>query len=87
MKANSIRFFTHTGMNSALQNLWYPANACSVVEIDDAVEDARDAQDLVKRLNQLRITHKFQLDRETEAKVRLRNTDSFGNVSYLEVLK
>ena len=87
MKSDSIKFFTSTGIRSALQNLWYPANVCSVVEINDAVEDARDAQDLVKRLNQLRLTHPFQLDRETATKVRLRHTDSFGNASYFEVLK
>jgi len=87
MNHNKIRYITSNGIALALSNLWY-RNECSVAAIDDAVEDARDGKDLVRLLNKLRILGgAFRLDRETPSKVRLAQTDTLGNVRYLEVLK
>lgn len=77
---------TSNGIRESLSNLWY-GEECSVVQIEDAVEDSRTGAELVNRLNNLKLFRKFTLDRETDTKVRLKNIDSLGNVSYFEAEK
>lgn len=84
MTYKKIRLFTANGIPEALSNLWYAAES-SVVEIQDAVEDARDGKDLLRRLGRMKLLRRFTLDRETEQKIRLKSTDCWGNISYLEI--
>ena len=85
MTCNKLRYFTSNGTPLALSNLCY---RCSVAAIEDAVEDAKDGKELARLLNQLRLLHgEFRVDRETPEKVRLIQTDTLSNVSYLEVRK
>lgn len=84
MTYTKIRLFTANGIPEALSNLWYGTES-SVVEIQDAVEDARDGKDLLRRLGKMKLLRRFTLDRETEQKIRLKSTDCWGNISYLEI--
>lgn len=82
----NIRLFTANGIPEALSNLWYGTD-CSVVEIQDAIEDAKNAADLLRRIQKMKLLRKVALDRETEQKVRFKTTDCWGNISYLEIRK
>ena len=86
MTYTNIRLFTTDGIPEALNSLWY-RNDCSVVEIQDAVEDAKDGKDLLRRIQQMNLLRKFTLDRENERKVRFKGTDFCGNICYLEIRK
>lgn len=86
MTYTNIRLFTANGIPEALSNLWYGTD-CSVVEIQDAIEDAKNAADLLQRIQKMKLLRKVALDRETEQKVRFKTTDCWGNTSYLEIRK
>lgn len=86
MTYTNIRLFTANGIPEALSNLWYGTD-CSVVEIQDAIEDAKNAADLLRRIQKMKLLRKVALDRETEQKVRFETTDCWGNISYLEIRK
>ena len=86
MTYTKISLYTSNGIPETLSNLWYGEES-SVVEIQDAVEDAENGKDLLRRLGGMKLLRRFTLDRENEQKVRLKNTDCFGNVSYLEIRK
>ena len=84
MTYKKIRLFTANGIPEALSNLWYGTES-SVVEIQDAVEDARDGKDLLRRLGRMKLLRRFTLDRDNEQKIRLKSTDCWGNISDLEI--
>ena len=86
MTYTNIRLFTANGILEALSNLWYGTD-CSVVEIQDAIEDAKNAAYLLRRIQKMKLLRKVALDRETEQKVRFKTTDCWGNTSYLEIRK
>ena len=86
MTYTNIRLFTANGIPEALSNLWYGID-CSVVEIQDAIEDAKNAADLLRRIQKMKLLKKVALDRETEQKVRFKTADCWGNTSYLEIRK
>lgn len=86
MTYTNIRLFTANGIPEALSNLWYGTD-CSVVEIQDAIEDAKNAADLLRRIRKMKLLRKVALDRENEQKVRFKTTDCWGNISYLEIRK
>lgn len=86
MTYTNIRLFTANGIPEALSNLWYGTD-CSAVEIQDAIEDAKNAADLLRRIQKMKLLRKVALDRETEQKVRFKTTDCWGNISYLEIRK
>ena len=86
MTYTNIKLYTADGIPEALSNLWY-RNDCSVVEIQDAVEDAKDSKDLLRRIQRMKLLRKFTLDRENEQKIRFKGTDCWGNISYLEIRK
>lgn len=86
MTYTNIRLFTANGIPEALSNLWYGTD-CSVVEIQDAIEDAKNAADLLRRIQKMKLLRKVALDRETGQKVRFKTTDCWGNISYLEIRK
>lgn len=62
-------------------------NACSVANIEDAIEDSRNGFELLNAINALDVYEKFSLDRETETMVRLKAIDCFGNLRYLTATK
>lgn len=49
MTYTKISLYTSNGIPEALSNLWYRTES-SVVEIQDAVEDAQNGKDLLRRL-------------------------------------
>lgn len=59
----------------------------SVVEIRDAVEDAKNGKDLLNRIQKMKLLRKFTLDRETDKRIRFKGTDCWDNVSYLEIIR
>lgn len=77
---------TSNGIGEAMSNLWF-RNECSIVEIEDVVEDSNNGTELMNGLNSLNLFRKFTLDRETDKKVRLKSVDRLGNVSYFEAIK
>lgn len=86
MTYSKISLYLDNGIPEALSNLWYSTN-CSVVEITDAVEDAKDGKDLLNRIQKMKLLRKFTLDRENDKRVRFKGTDFCGNVSYLEIIR
>ena len=54
MTYTNIRLFTANGIPEALSNLWYGTD-CSVVEIQDAIEDAKNAADLLRRIQKMKL--------------------------------
>ena len=56
--------------------------------IEDAIEDATDAEDACKRLGKLDLLWKtWSVNRETDSYVRLLHIDGFGNHQYLTITK
>ena len=86
MTYKNIVLFTANCIPEALSNLWFRTD-CSVVELWDAVEDAKDGKDLLRRIQRLKLLEKFTLDRENEQRIRFKGTDCFGNINYLEIRK
>ena len=86
MTYKNIVLFTANGIPEALSNLWFRTD-CSVVEIRDAIEDAKNGKDLLNRIQKMKLLRKFTLDRENDKRVRLKATDFCGNISYLEVIR
>lgn len=86
MTYTKIRLYTSNGIPEALSNLWY-GTECSVVEIRDAVEDAKDGRDLLGRLKQMHFLRRIHADRENDKRVRFKTIDFMGNISYLEIIR
>ena len=78
--------FTRDGTLESLSTMFYKDN-CSVVDIQDAVEESSSGSDLAGRLNALKLFNKFQIDRETPEYVRLITVDCWGNTHYLKAWK
>lgn len=72
------------GIGEFIGNLWY-GNECSIAEIEDAILDARNGEELAQMLNGLNLLRKFELSRETEDFVRLKGVDCNNNISYFKV--
>jgi len=86
MTYTKISLYLANGIPEALSNLWYGSDS-AVVEIRDAVEDAKNGRDLLNRIQKMKLLRKFTLDRETEKRIRFKGTDCWGNVSYLEIIR
>ncbi len=86
MTYTEINLYLDNGIPEALSNLWYGTDS-SVVEIRDAVEDAKNGKDLLSRIQKMKLLRKFTLDWENDKRVRLKATDFCGNVSYLEIIR
>ena len=52
MAYSKIKLYTANGIPEALGNLWYKDDS-SVVEIEDAVEDASDSNDLLNSIEKI----------------------------------
>ena len=60
-------------------------NICDdVTRMDDAIEDAKTASELVKNVNNANRFLTFTIDRETDEYVRLVAHDGCGNVRYIK---
>lgn len=86
MTYTKINLYLANGIPEALSNLWYGSDS-AVVEIRDAVEDAKNGKDLLNRIQKMKLLRKFTLDRENEKHIRFKGTDCWGNVSYLEIIR
>lgn len=86
MTYSKIKLYTASGIPEALSNLWYKDDS-SVVEIEDAVADASNSNDLLNHIKKLNLLRKFSLDRENDKRIRFKCTDCWGNVSYFEVIR
>ena len=86
MNYTKINLYLDNGIPEALNNLWYGTDS-SVVEIRDAVEDAKNGKDLLNRIQKMKLLRKFILDRENEKSIRFKGTDCWGNTSYLEIIR
>ena len=86
MTYSKIKLYKANGIPGSLSNL-RRSNGSSVVEIEDAVEDASDSNDLLNRIKKLNLLRKFTLDRENDKRIRFKCTDCWGNVSYFEVIR
>lgn len=85
MKFTKLTLTNKAGTICALSNICgYWPTAPGVVEVQDAIEDAVDAKDACKRLNNMDLLDKpWTVDRTTEAYVRLKHMDILGNIDYL----
>ena len=73
---------TEDGVKENLASL-YQRDNCSVIKIKDTVEESSTGDELVVKLNRLKLFSRFKLDRETPEYARLVTTDCFGNRHYL----
>ena len=78
--------FSENGSKEDLTILFLRYN-CSVMEIQDVIEDSESGSELTAKLNKLKLFSKFTLDRETPEYVRLKTTDCFENTYYLKAYK
>ena len=73
MTYTKISLYLANGIPEALSNLWYGSDS-AVVEIRDAVEDAKNGKDLLNRIQKMKLLRKFTLDRETDRRKGLEMT-------------
>ena len=78
--------FSENGSREDLTMLFLRYN-CSVMEIQDVIEDSESGAELTAKMNKLKLFSKFTLDRETPEYVRLKTTDCFDNTYYLKAYK
>lgn len=60
MTYTKINLYLANGIPEALSNLWYGSDS-AVVEIRDAVEDAKNGKDLLNRIQKMKLLRKFTL--------------------------
>lgn len=85
MTYRNIEYYNSNGIALSSSNLC--TRTVSIVDIYDAIEDARDGRDLAARLNRLDLPVKIQFGRESAIRTSLKALDCFGNINYLEVFK
>ena len=85
MTYQKILHYTDDRIPLSLKNLYGFDH--SVVDIEDAIEDAKDVDDLLVKLTNMRLLRRVLFDKENESRIRLKCLDCFGNVSYLEIRK
>ncbi len=77
---------TENGIPENLATLFTKDN-CTVIAIQDAVEESVTGTELANNLNKLQLLSKFYLDRETVEYARLITTDCFGVKHYFKAWK
>lgn len=89
MKFQKLNLRNGMGTACSLSNICgYWPNAAGVIDIEDAIEDATNAEDICNRLGKLDLLMKsWSVDRETESYLRLLHIDGFGNRQYLTITK
>lgn len=89
MKFQRLDLRDGIGNDCSLSNICgYWPTASGVIDIEDAIEDATDAEDVCKRLGKLDLQWKtWSVNRETDSCIRLLHIDGFGNRQYLIITK
>lgn len=64
MTYTKINLYLANGIPEALSNLWYGSDS-AVVEIRDAVEDAKNGKDLLSRIQRLKLLRNSPLTGRT----------------------
>lgn len=59
----------------------------TVIDVLDAIEDAKTSTELCENINALNLIYKFHIDRETDRYVRLLSVDPLGNRKYIKAYK
>ena len=80
------KLLTEDGISESLTNM-FQRDYCNVMAIHDATEDSVTGEELVEKLNALRLFSKFRLDRETPEYARLITVDCWGNTHYFKAWK
>lgn len=84
----NAKYYNGNRTRYAWSNLNFIDRNINVVTIMDIIEDSKTGNELIMQLGKLKMVHnKWTIDRETDTKVRLKNSDVLGNVSYIECEK
>lgn len=79
------KYYNANRIPYAWSNLNFIDKNINVVTIMDIIEDSNSGVELVKELKKLNmVNNTWVVDRETEVKVRIKHTDTLGNVTYIE---
>lgn len=82
------KYYNGNRIPYAWSNLNFIGKKDNVVTVMDIIEDSQSGDELVKELKKVSMVHNtWVVDRETDAKVRIKHTDRLGNVSYIECEK
>ena len=84
MTYTKINLYLANGIPEALSNLWYGSDS-AVVEIRDAVEDAKNGKDLLKRIQKMKLLRKFTLDRENDKHIRFKGQGAGNDQPFARV--
>lgn len=84
----NAKYYNGSGIPYAWTNLNFIDRNINVITVKDIIEDSKTGIELVTELGKLNMVHnKWSVDRETDHKVRIKNTDTLGNVTYIECEK
>ena len=89
MKYKDYYLTNRAGSAMSLTNIcgYWPGRA-DVMDIQDAIEDATDGEDLCKRLNNMDLLVKpWAVNRVTDSYIRISHDGPLGNVDYLVIVK
>ena len=73
MTYTKINLYLANGIPEALSNLWYGSDS-AVVEIRDAVEDAKNGKDLLNRIQKMKLLRKSSAKGKTDRRKGLEMT-------------
>ena len=79
MTYTKINLYLANGIPEALSNLWYGSDS-AVVEIRDAVEDAKNGKDLLNRIQKMKLLRKFTVERQDRQAQGAGNDQPFARV-------
>jgi hypothetical protein len=82
------KYYGASGICHAWANLCFLDKDTDATTVMDAIDDANNGDELVKNLRNLNmVSNKWVIARETDSKVKIKNTDVYGNVTYIECEK
>ncbi len=89
---NTITLLYPNGMCGALSNICHGNGMnkyATVQDLQDAVEDSKDANDLVMNLSAIELVgmRDIIIDRDTETYTRVKGHDLLGNIKSIKVMK
>lgn len=84
----NAKYYNGQNIPYSWSNLNFIDRNINVVTVKDIIEDSKNGNELVKELGKLNMVHnKWSVDRESDTKVRIKNVDMLGNVTYIECEK
>lgn len=84
----NAKYYNGNRIPYAWSNLIFIDRNINAVTIMDIIEDSKTGEELVTELGKLNMVHNtWVIDRETDAKVRIKHNDRLGNVTYIECEK